>query len=337
MKLGAKEIGPFLKNPAQAAAVLIYGPDRGQMRQRLDMIASEILSDLNDPFNRADFTCDQLVDDPTRLYDELSAMSFTGDRRLIVCSDAGDKHSELFKEALPLLHEQNYLIVCGDDLGARSSLRKLFEGENRLAALPCYKDEGAGLAQLIQDTLRGYGLRADRDAVHYLAHNLGGDRMIILGELEKLSLYLGDEENVDLDTVRLVVGDSADRSFDDICQAVATGQIDTLCRTLDRMYSEGMHSVAIIRSVHRYFTRLLEIHQMMRTGQSVDQVIKSLRPPVFFKQQPLLRQAAVKWNEKRIQNVLHLMLEAEKEAKLGADLSSLLCSQTLLRVARAAA
>ena len=337
MKLGTKEVQPFLKQPTQANAVLIYGPDRGLVRQRMDVVSSCILTDLNDPFNRVDFGVEQLLEDPAALSDELAAMSFTGDRRLIVIREATDKLSSTIEEALPLLSDQNYLICWAEELGPRSSLRKLFESGKTIAALPCYKDEGVGLSQLVQDTLKGYGLRADREVVNYITQHLGGDRMIILNELEKISLYYGEsEEPITIEAVRDIVGESNERSLDDVCSAVAGGQISALCKTLDRLFMEGVQGVAILRSVHRYFSRLSEIHQLCAGGQSMDQAVKTLKPPVFFKQQPVMKRHAGNWNTKRIQQAQHLMMEAEKETKLGGDMGSLMCTHYLMRIAKAA-
>ena len=336
MKLAARDIEGFVKNPAQALGALIYGPDRGLMRQRMDQIAACILADLEDPFNRIDLQCDQILEEPSKLYDELSAMSFTGDRRLIVVREATDKLSKLLEETEGMLNDQNYLILCADELGPRSSLRKFAEGHKTIAALPCYKDEGAGLSQLIRTTLTGYGLKADENTVHYLTNHLGGDRMVILAELEKLSLYFDGEERLNIDEVTKVVGESGEMSFDDVAQAVASGRIEQLCKLLDRLFLEGAHSVAILRALHRYFSRLKEIQDLKAQGQNTQQAVKSLRPPVFFKQQPMMVSHAERWSSKKIERALHIMMEAEKDSKLAGDLSPVVCSQFLVRIARAA-
>ena len=56
MKLSARDIQGFLERPFRTQAVLIYGPDRGLIRQRMDVIASQVVADVNDPFNKADIT-----------------------------------------------------------------------------------------------------------------------------------------------------------------------------------------------------------------------------------------------------------------------------------------
>lgn len=336
MKLTGKDIEAFVGQPQRANAALIYGPDHGLMMQRMHKIVAAILPDPNDPFNRADLTQEQILDDSARLADELSALSFTGDRRVIILRDATDKSTKIIEETQGLLHEKNYLIICADDLGSRSSLRLLCEGAAQMAALPCYKDEGRDLQQLIRDHFKQWHIQIAPEALDYLAYHLRGDRMMIVSELEKIALYFGENATISMDELRHVMDDSSEKSFDDICNALAGGQVIAMCRALDRLAQEGVHSVGIIRAVSRYFSRLQEVHGLRAKGQSTEQAVKSLRPPVFFKQQPLMRQHADRWSGKKIDQVLHLMMQAEKDSKLGGDLGDTICHQYLLRVARAA-
>lgn len=337
MKIQAKEAKSFLGNPGEFQGALVYGTDRGQVRQRVGEIIAKLLINPNDPFNKSELTNETLLADPARLADELAAMSFTGERRVIELRDVSDKVSDIIASAVDYLSPQNFLLVWADELPARSPIRALFEKQPKLASFACYKDEGAGLSQLVRDTLRGYGLKADSEVVTYLSEHLSGDRMIILSELEKISLYYGEDTELNVQMVRQIVGDPGEHTLDDICEAVADGQIEPLCRCLDRLYEEGMQPVVILRSVSRYFGRLLEIQmQQQASGQSIDSVIKSIKPMIFFKQQPILARHATRWRSGRLRQAQQLMLEAEYESKLGGDLGAILCTHALMRAAKAA-
>lgn len=337
MKIQAKDSKAFLANPGDYQGALVYGTDRGQVRQRVHEIIAKLLKDPNDPFNKSELNNEALLADPARLADELAAMSFTSERRVIELRDVSDKVSDIIASAAEHLSPQNFLLVWADELSARSGIRAVFEKQPNLASFACYKDEGAGLSLLVRETLRGLALKADQEVVTYLSEHLSGDRMIIVSELEKLSLYCGQNTELDIQMVRQIVGDPGEHTLDDLCEAVADGQIELLCRSLDRLYEEGTQPVVILRSVSRYFSRLLEIQmQQQASGQSIDQIIKSLRPMVFFKQQPILARHAARWRSGRLRQAQQLMLEAEYESKLGGDLGAILCTHALMRAAKAA-
>lgn len=335
MKLTARDISAFLAKPDKVHAVLIYGPDRGLIRQRQDQIIAKLLKDPQDPFNRIDISPELLHDDPARLADELASMSLLGGMRVIVVRDVPEKLGDTIAEALEHADGQNYLIITADELSPRSSLRKVFESKTTLAALACYKEEGQELGQTIEKTLIAQGYRIDRDAVAYLMRHLATDRQVVVSELEKLALYQGEDKHITLETAQAVIGSSDEHTLDHISQAVGNGQIDTLVRILDRLFLEGMAEVAVLRSVHRHFTRLQEIHTIMAEGKSADAAVKSLRPPVFFKEQPVLKRQAERWRPALVTKALHLLMQAERDVKLGGELSAEICTHSLMRLAAA--
>ncbi len=318
MKLAAKDIESFLRAPGKAAGALIYGTDAGQVRQRVALLAEGWLGPNADAMATTEFSGDQVEDDATLLTDELASMSLMADRRVIQLRDVEDKHLEIIQEALAKRAPSNFLIMYSSESLSKGKLRPFVEKSSELGCVPCYKDEGMNLEAIIRDTLRGYGLRANADVIRYLAIQLSGDRQIILNELEKLSLYVGDEaEEVTLDDVMEAVGENNDRSMDDLCHAIAVGNIAVLCRLSDRLLAEGNVGVVIVRSIMRYFARLEQIAQARAKGQNIDAVLESMR--VFFKAKPALKQASARWNASACADALSMLQLLELDSKRFSD------------------
>lgn len=336
MKAGTREIAGFLDTPNRVQGMLLYGPDLGLVRQRVQQITAKILKNPDDPFGRIELSAEQVDADPARLHDELSAFSFTGEPRLLILRDAADALTKHIEPALEALSATTYLLIFAGDLPGKSSLRALIEKHPAMVAIPCYRDEGAGLDSLIRDTFTGYGLRAQPEVVRYLSQSLGGDRMIVLNEIEKISLYLGDEqETIDIDTVMRLVADNSDRGQDDLNQAVAGGNVEQLCRVLDRLLLEGVNGVAMVRGLQYYFLKLQDIHMQRETkGGSIDQIIDGLRPPVFFKLKPILSAHAKRWSMDHIGRALERILALEIEMKRFHDQQPARLGQALIGLAR---
>src|SRR5262245_41845538 len=128
MKIASKAVESFLLKPdGQCRAVLIYGPDLGLIRERAMRIKRSILSENDDPFAYVELEESVVLDDPARLADELSAISLMGGKRLILVRDGGDRLTKIIEGAMGFFHENVFLIVMGDELPSRSSLRALFE------------------------------------------------------------------------------------------------------------------------------------------------------------------------------------------------------------------
>src|SRR5262245_27650081 len=148
MKVTGRNIESFLRDvDAAVAAVLLYGPDAGLVRERADRLTALVAGDATDPFRVSEVTPDRLRDQPSLLSDEAAALTFGGGRRVVRLRNAGDGQSVAVQSFLRAPAGDGLLIVEADELGPRSSLRQLFEAAGNAAALPCYRDETGDLAR----------------------------------------------------------------------------------------------------------------------------------------------------------------------------------------------
>ena len=151
MKVDNRNAEAFIEDGARNVnAVLIYGPDAGLVLERTNVLAKQISPDLNDPFNVSRLSQKDILDDATVLTDTLKSLSITGDRRLIIVSDASEKLSNTLEIALKDASRDTLLILRAGDLKPRNKLRLFFEKSNSIAALACYADNIHGLRQLIK-------------------------------------------------------------------------------------------------------------------------------------------------------------------------------------------
>ena len=67
MKLSGRQIDSFLDDPGNTvAAVLIYGPDQGLVRERADRIMRAVAGSTDDPFRTATVNEQDVADDAER-------------------------------------------------------------------------------------------------------------------------------------------------------------------------------------------------------------------------------------------------------------------------------
>ncbi|OAN53075.1 DNA polymerase III subunit delta [Magnetospirillum moscoviense] len=337
MKLSGARIEAFLKAPdSKARIILVFGPDSGLVRERIERLGKGVVADLKDPFRVADLTAASLKDDPARLADEAAAMAMTGGRRVVIVRDAADTLTSLVQGFLGDPKGDALILLEGGDLGPRSSLRKLFEGADNAAAIPCYGDEGGSLHQVIVEELKAHGLTPEADALAYLMDHLGGDRRLTRAELQKLALYMGGPGRVSLADASACVGDTAALSMDDLAMAAAEGDHATAQRVLDRLTREGTNAVTVLRALSRHFQRLHFAAGLVAQGRSPDQAMAALKPPVIFKMADRVRRQIGRWPVDRVGRALELLIEAETDCKTTGMPADELCSRAVMQLARAA-
>ncbi len=170
MKLAAQRIEDFLRKPDGAViAVLVFGPDQGLVRERADRLVVSVAGDCADPFRVAEVPADILREDPVRLADEAASLPFSGGKRVVRIRDGKEALTAAVRNLLAVGGGNGLVVIEAGELGPRSPLRQVFEGEGRAAALPCYADEGSTLRRVIEDELTARGLGIAPEAMDILA------------------------------------------------------------------------------------------------------------------------------------------------------------------------
>ena len=316
MKIAPKAVEPFLSNlNLSLRAALFYGPDSGLARDRAKKLSALFLGANPDPFALVELSEAQLTADPVLLADELSAISMMAPKRVILVRDGGDKLTRIIESALPCFNDSVLLIVCGEELSGRSSLRAWFEKEASTFAVACYRDEMRDVQQVIRKAFDEAGISADRDTTEYLASQLGNDRYVTYQELEKLITYAGESKQLRFEDVQALVDYNRETSFDDLVNAVADRSLSGLEKTLTMLLREGTQPVAYLRALQRYFNRLYALQAQVARGSNIEQVVTSARPPVFFRQVPILTRHLHQWNSDQIAKALRLLINAELACK----------------------
>lgn len=342
MKIAPRQAEAFIRNPAaQARAILLYGPDSGLVAERAAALAATVINDPDDPFRFSELAAASLRADPARLVDDALARAFGGGRRVIMVADTGDAVTEIFRTLLdnPGLAdpECGLVLARAGDLGGRSSLRKLFETADNAAAIACYADDVEGMHRLVDGMLRDAAISPGNGVVDAIVERLGNNRQLNRREIEKLIIYAGADATIDVDDVAACLGDSAEAALDDTILAAADGDYRALDRALERAWSEGTSPVALLRASQRHLQRLHRVGVLAsQSGRSLDDAMKQLRPPVFWKVSTRFRRQADRWRPVLAEQALLRLTETESLVKTTGIPDRAACARALLAIAQIA-
>lgn len=333
MKIGGRQAEAFVRKPDPTArAILVYGPNRGLVRERLDQLTLRVVDDKSDPFRVAELTGPQIASDPACLFDEASALSLTGGDRVVRVREAGENIADVLRRFLEDPPGEALILVEGGELGSRSSLRRLFESESAAAALPCYADDTPALEHLIEGLLSTHDVTATRDVQALISKLIGSDRALARRELEKLALYAGPGAQVTTRDVLAVIGDNTELSLQEVALAAADGDLAELERTLEKVRQEGLPPVAVLRACGTHFLRLHQAAGAITSGASVKAAVARLKPPVFWQIQPRFHRQLARWRLETLGIVLKWLTQGEIDAKTTGRPSQTICHRTLTRI-----
>ncbi len=318
MKIEPRQVEAFLKKPDPGIrAVVIYGNDDGLIAERATRLARTVCEDLKDPFRVVDIGGDALKNDPARLADEFSAMSLMGGRRVIRVRPAGEESVEALENLVAAGAGDALIILEGGNLTPRSSLRTLAETEACLAAMPCYMDSAEALEGLVESAARTQGLTVEHDALEWIVQRLGGDRGQTRSEIDKLLLYKGSDsgKTITLEDALAVLGDTASIGVDDVIAATFDGNVVTLDRALDRVFSEGGNAIQLVRAVQRYADQLDVVSAHAKGGSFEGAMFKARGVPRGGPVRQRFERHLRVWPLPRLNAALQEILRAEIECK----------------------
>lgn len=337
MKLPARQIEPFVKKlPPHIAAVLVYGPDDGLMRERVKTMALQVVSDPNDPFNVSILKGPQIADDPARLHDEAFAQSLMGGRRLVRIEDGRDGLAPALKDYLKAPNPAALVLIEAGELGPRSPLRALFEKVENAAAVPCYVEDERDIAAFARGALEEDGYRIAPDALTWLAGAIAGDRMRARSEIEKLKTYMGDNRQIAAADILAACGGVGEQSLEALVYSTAGGQPQDSLKIFTALMGEGVPVITVLRSLQYHIRRLHLARARADAGEDPAEIIKTLQPPIFFKQQDAFRAQMRRWSLPALERLLQRLAALEAQCKTTGTPAETLCSQALLSIARAA-
>ena len=332
MKVPANRIAAFLRDPGTVRVVLLHGDDEGLVRHRADALTLAVVGAADDPFRVAWLS----AGDHGRLGEEASAIAMLGGRRVVRVRDGGEALSGAVAGVIDTPGDSLVLLESGA-LNRRSKMLGLLEASPRAAVLACYPEEGAGLRGAIVAGLQAGGVRADEDALAWLVEHLGGDYASTRGEIEKLVLYAGTEQRLDLDAVRVCVGDQAATSTDDAAFAATAGQVSSADLSVERAFAEGTAAVAILRVLLSHLVRLQQARARVDAGAGAAEAVKGLRPPVFWKREQEMIRAVERWPAERLVSAVAEVRRTELACKQTGAPDGVLVRRLVLALARQAA
>jgi DNA polymerase-3 subunit delta len=335
--LKTSDVDSFIARPdPRRPIVLVFGPDAGLVRERVDALIKTAVDDPADPFALARLDGDALADEPTRLVEEAHTIPLFGGRRAVCVKAGGRSFVEAVETLLaaPPAADCRIIIEAGD-LRRNAPLRERCEKSPVAAAIVCYADGDRELARLIDDELRAAGLTIAADARALLASLIGGDRRASRNEIRKLALYAHGKASVDVDDVLAVVADASSLALDGAVDAAFAGRVAEAETQFAKARAAGTYPGVIVGAALRQVAQLHRARLAVEDGASVDEVVKSTMR-VHFRRERLVKMALSAWTSRRLERIMLRLAEASLEARQRPPLAEAVAQRALMAAAEMA-
>ncbi len=293
----------FKTEISKIQALLIYGPDAGQVDEYCDKAIEKLNIEKDNLFA---LDADELREKQDAIFAEACSPSMFGGQKMVIISGATDSAAGQISDLVMHPGLCATVIVTAGDLRANGGLRGLFEGGKNVAALACYTDDARALANLIRNELSAAaGIKQiTPDAMTYMTTHLGSDRGITRSFLTKIALYVDDKKIVELEDVEKCLPDTGAADTDDFLYSLTAGYITQTVLALDRLLYDNAEPNALVRKLDAHFKKLMN---SVVTGQ--------LPAAMFWKNADKFDRARKIWSESEIIGVFVRLNELEKQMR----------------------
>ncbi|CAL7961689.1 DNA polymerase III subunit delta [Alphaproteobacteria bacterium] len=282
-----------------ARSWLIFGTDAGGVDIAIDQLIKTVCENSKNggsllggvSIDVCRYEYQQVKDNLEPLYNELFTVKLFNNVRIVVLKQVTDSLSKELEVLLTSTRQTlSFLLISAGELKKTSKLRKIFETQECITCLNCYKQDAKDLVKYVMGYFRERKVSYTTEVPEMIVSLAHGDRRILKHELDKLCLYKANLSNDRqiinaLDVVKLLE-DEASISIDKLCNAVSNRNKEDLIENMKQAQFYNINHIFLLRALQRYFVNIMQIkHKLIiNPNFSIAQVINSLKIPVFGKQ-----------------------------------------------------
>jgi len=165
--------------------------------------------------------------------------------------------------------------------------------------------------------------------LNLIIDNTGLDRNKINNEIEKIeSCFL--DKIIDANKLQLLLNIRTNDDFNQLKDDALNGNKLKTNKLLGDTVFEPENNIFYLNSINQRINRLKEIEELKDKNSNLEVLLSNLKPPVFWKDKPMLIEQSKKWNKNKIQNALNKTYKAEIEIKSNANIRKDLIIKNLI-------
>ena len=305
--------------------ILIYGENEG--------LKKEISTKIKNQFSGKEINYEE--NDVLKNLDEFRNLiknhSLFDDKKVITIRRCTEKIYQIIFETVDYNMEDLIIIDCGT-LDKRSKLRNFFEKSKKAVIIPTYKDDYQSLINISRDFFSQNKISISQETLSLLVSRCNGDRGYLKLELEKISNYMTEKKNISLEEIYKLTNLYENYSATELVDSSLLKNVKKTCNILNESNYSQDDTFLIIRILLQKSKRILSLINEINTGKNIDNALQEHRPPIFWKDKPVLKQQIKLWNYDKIKDLISKINSLEILIKKNNSLSVILLKDFIYEI-----
>ena len=286
---------------------LFYGENLGLQRD-----FKENIKNLNKDTEIIRLYQDEILKDANILITEVFNKSLFEEKKIIIIEQATDKLLDIIEEIEEEIQDEK-ILVFSEKLEKRSKLRNFFEKNKGCGVTACYNDNEITIRRIITNRLNKFdGLTTQ--IINLLIQNTNLDRNKVINEIEKIeSCFLS--EKLEIQKIEELLNIKTNEDFSNLRDEVLNGNKSNTNRLLADTDLIPENNIYYINIINQRLNKLKEINELKKNNTNVETLISNLKPPIFWKDKPIIINQLRKWGKNKIREALQKTYKIEIQIK----------------------
>ena len=286
---------------------LLYGNNQGHIQETINNIFKPNL-----PRNIYKYEEIEVIKDLQVFKEKLFNRSFFDDQKLIIVNRVSDKLFKIINEIIFEDVEDVFFILTSGILEKKSKLRKVFENSKKAICIPFYEENLQTLGRIIQNFINERKINISQEMINIIVDRSKGDRINLMNELNKIESYVIGKKNISKIDILKITNLSENYNISELVDSCLSRNKNKITKILNENNFSSDECFLIIRTFLSKLKRLLTLYKSLETNNSsIEKVISSYKPPIFWKEKDLIKQQLKYYDLNKTKNLIYKAGEIE--------------------------
>jgi DNA polymerase III subunit delta len=253
----------------------------------------------------------EILQNKTEFFNNILSKSFFEKEKLILISRVTDKIREIIEEILEKEIDDITLILNAGLLDKKSKLRILFEKNKNTVCIPFYEDTNQTLVTIINKFFRDNKISISQQSINLITLRCRGDRKNLNNELKKIESFIKNKNKVDVEDLIKLTNLAENYSVSELIDNCLAKNKKKIAHILNENNYSLEDCILIIRTFLTKSKRLLKLKKEILNNKNIDNVIKTFKPPIFWKDKEIIKKQIQNWTYKDIKYLIYNISETE--------------------------
>ena len=300
---------------------LFYGNNEGLKEELV-----KNLFEINYPNKIHKYEEKEILDNKNEFFDNVLTKSFFDNEKLIIINRATDKIRLIIEELIDKNPADILFILNSTNLEKKSNLRKLFEKEKTVICVPFYEDNNQTLNSIISQFFRNKKIPISQQLINVIIERCRGDRKNLNNELAKIEGFSLNKKNISLQEIIKLTNLADNYSASELIDHSLAKNTKKTVTILNENNFSDEDNILIIRTLLARLKRLIKIYDLVDEKNNIDQAVSSFKPPIFWKDKPLVAQQIQSWGKDKLKGLIYesnkIELLIKKNSSMGKNILS---------------